>query len=206
MGLKMLFCHIVMFSGPFINSFRHFAATFRLVSDGVQRFPLRFQAIFRVSDSRFQSQPIRGGGGEHHDSVLTWWPLSRYGRIIHVYAALILEWIISLSRKKMHIAFFRPRLACACWLLTEKIRANRQWMRMALLTQSKLKRMGHQHSSVNHQSGEYARQSSQYDGVVVHTNSIECVWGSYKNWLRGMNKELTLFLDVHSLLCFILQS
>ena len=38
---------------------------------------------------------------------------------------------------------------------------------------SKLKRMGYQHSSVNHQSGEYARQSSQYDGVVVHTNSIE---------------------------------
>ena len=49
--------------------------------------------------------------------------------------------------------------------------------------------MGYQHSSVNHQSGEYARQSSQYDGVVVHTNSIEGVWGSYKNWLRGMKGD-----------------
>ena len=42
---------------------------------------------------------------------------------------------------------------------------------------SKLKQMGYKHSYVNHQKGEYARESSEYDLVVVHTNSIEGTWG-----------------------------
>ena len=52
---------------------------------------------------------------------------------------------------------------------------------------NKLVEMGYKHDSVSHQAGEYAKNSrkKQLKGLRVHINTIEGVWGNFKNWIRG---------------------
>ena len=51
----------------------------------------------------------------------------------------------------------------------------------------KLTKMGYTHDSVSHQVGQYAKNSKKkvLKGFRVHTNTIEGVWGNFKNWVRG---------------------
>ena len=52
---------------------------------------------------------------------------------------------------------------------------------------SQLAKMGYTHDFVSHQAGQYAKNSKKkvLKGVRVHTNTIEGVWGNFKNWVRG---------------------
>ena len=51
----------------------------------------------------------------------------------------------------------------------------------------KLAEMGFTHDFVSHQAGQYAKNSrkKKLKGIRVHTNTIEGVWGNFKNWIRG---------------------
>ena len=52
---------------------------------------------------------------------------------------------------------------------------------------NKLVEMGFTHDFVSHQAGQYAKNSrkKKLKGIRVHTNTIEGVWGNFKNWVRG---------------------
>ena len=45
-------------------------------------------------------------------------------------------------------------------------------------------KMGYRHHYVSHQDGEYAKRTDSFYGVV-HINTIEGIWGNYKNFLRA---------------------
>ena len=52
---------------------------------------------------------------------------------------------------------------------------------------NQLTKMGFTHDYVSHQAGQYAKNSKKkkLKGIRVHTNTIEGVWGNFKNWIRG---------------------
>ena len=52
---------------------------------------------------------------------------------------------------------------------------------------NKLVEMGYKHDFVSHQAGEYAKNSRKkpLKGLRVHINTIEGVWGNFKNWIPG---------------------
>ncbi len=63
---------------------------------------------------------------------------------------------------------------------------------------SRLKEWGFQHKTVNHGSGEYARDEDGDGFCEVHVNTIEGVWSLLRSWLRphrGISQEkLPLYL------------
>lgn len=63
---------------------------------------------------------------------------------------------------------------------------------------SRLEEWGFQHKTVNHGSGEYARDEDGDGFCEVHVNTIEGVWSLLRSWLRphrGISQEkLPLYL------------
>lgn len=56
----------------------------------------------------------------------------------------------------------------------------------------KLEKWGYQHKSVNHSSGEYARDDDGDGFCEVHVNTIEGFWSLLRSWLRphrGISQE-----------------
>ena len=71
---------------------------------------------------------------------------------------------------------------------------------------SRLTEWGFQHRSVNHGSGEYARDEDGDGKCEVHVNTMEGCWSLLRSWLRphrGISQEqlrlyLALFQFVHN--------
>lgn len=90
------------------------------------------------------------------------------------------------------------RQASICPLILASVEPGTQIYTDEYAIYSRLEEWGFQHKTVNHGSGEYARDEDGDGFCEVHVNTIEGVWSLLRSWLRphrGISQEkLPLYL------------